>query len=198
MVGIKYIRYQYKKRVSKTLGVITWSSLTAFMLFAKNSLGINNVPIFELVIFVASLASVFVVYRVAVVPHRIMVLIDAIIEIIFLAVLYYSLYNFDIAVSAVIVYGVITINAVTSYFMGESKQEIEHNVLTRKVFKKHLKVIREIANKTELIGGAIGSSIALIALTYYKADIVDYAMVMLALNVLEIFYSLFIWNKYLR
>ena len=47
---IRYIRYSRHKLVSDFLGVVVWTALTTFMLVAKNAVGVNNIPIFEVLI----------------------------------------------------------------------------------------------------------------------------------------------------
>jgi len=100
--------------------------------------------------------------------------------------------------NGVIVYGIIIFKAFTRVFMSESEQYIEHKVLTKMIFKDHLKNIREITNKVTLIGGVIGNGIALVTVTYFNVDIITFTEIMLILNILEIFYTSYMWYKYLK
>jgi len=198
IMSLNYIRYGLKEQVSALLGTVTWMGLTTFMIVSKNSIGVNNIPIFELMIFVASLISVHATYKYAVVPYKLLVFIRLMVAVVFLVSLYYVLETYTVAEAGIVVYGVIIVNAGMSYFEGESKQYIEHEVLTKQVLKKYLKDIRELSNKLKLVGGAVGSSVAIVSLTYFGVDLIVYTKVILILNVIAVVYELYIWNKYLR
>jgi len=90
-MGIDYLRYNYKIKLSMLIGVITWSSLATFMLTSRNAIGINSIPIFEFLTYVSGLVSVFLVYRVSNISYRLITLINIITTMLFLVSLYYSL-----------------------------------------------------------------------------------------------------------
>jgi len=193
-----YIRFQYHDRLANSLLMVTWMSLTAFIIVAKSKLGISNMPIFEVLIFLTSLIGVKIVYKLKNINYSLMVLINNITEGLFVISLSYILYKYDIKYSGVVVYMVIIINSFTSYFENEAKQNIEHMELTNKRYKKYLKDIRRFSSMLQLVSGIIGSSLALIFLTYFKVNLITFTRIMLILNFISVIYSLYIWNKYLR
>jgi len=142
------------------------------------------------------LISLKVVYSLKSINYSLIVLIRLATELVFII---FMLYNFrDMKIAGVSIYAIIMLKGVIGHFENESRQHIEHMVLTHVRYKSYLKEIRKFTSNIQIISGAIGSSLALIALTYLKVNLYTYTQIMLMLNVASIIYDIYVWNKFLR
>jgi len=194
----QYLEYQKYLIPNTILGMITWMSLSTFMLVAKNAIGTNNIPIFETIIFISALIGSSIAAK-RYMSYKISILSNILVEMIFLASLYYVLiYYNNLAIAGVVVYCVIIVNGILDTIVHEEARNIEDEFLKHSLYKKVLRKYRKYYRDVRLYGGVIGTSISLIALTYYQVDLLTFTKVMLILNVIETLYSFYLWNKYLR
>ena len=192
-----YLRYTKAELVSMFLGILTWTSLSTFMLIAKNAIGINNIPIFETLIFLAGIIAIRVSYSKKNWDYGLVVVINITIETIFLISLMYLLYFGTLAEAGIAVYSIIIINVITNKLKGVAGRDIEDIQLTSLHYKSYLRKIRKLSDNLVYIAGAIGTSIALIFITYIKMDIITFTKIMIVLNVIQNIYDYHIWYKYL-
>ena len=192
-----YIRYVKASMFSSFIGCVVWVSLGTFMLMAKNSIGINNIPIFEAVVFISHLLGIVYVYRT---QHNLkdVILLSLIVETLFLISIYIALIYYNIAFAGVAVYMVIMVNAYTNLLTRETKRTTEDKVLKSQTSKRLLRILRKKLIVIESVAGAIGTLIALIVITYYNVDILIFTKIILLLNVLSNLYDYYVWNKYLN
>ncbi len=198
MVKSKYMRYSEKSILSSFLGYITWMSLSAFMVNAKNEIGIDSIPIFEMLIFVSGILGVKIAYSKIDISIKTLVFINIISESVFLVSLYYLLLTSTMSNAGVSVYMIIILNAFVGLIISEKMRSEEDIVLTHTLYKGILKTIRKKNDNSRLIGGTIGTSIAVILLTYYEVELVSFTLVMLVLNIIQNIYDYYIWNVHLK
>lgn len=194
---IRYIRYSRHKLVSDFLGVVVWTALTTFMLVAKNAVGVNNIPIFEVLIFMSGLIGITVAHM-NLLSFRLSMLCNIIIETVFLVILYYTLLTSSIAVSGIVVYCVIIVNVFIFKVIKETSRGYEDVSLTKQYHKQALKILRKKGDTLAMVGGVIGAGIGLVCLTYLKIDILIFTLYILVLNITQNMYDYYLWNKYLR
>lgn len=190
-----YIEYKSKELLSHFFGVVTWMSLTTFMLVAKNAIGVNYIPIFEFMIFVSGIIGIKIAYG-KFLDYTKMKFLNISIETIFLLVLYVVLISNNLRMAGLVVYSVIIINAISNRLERVSARDLEDY----KINKAGKRLLRKIRKKEELIfsiGGALGSGIALVCLTYFKIDLILFTKMMLILNVVQNIWDYYIWYKYL-
>jgi len=198
MKRTNYIKWSRAMILSDLLGTTTWMSLTTFMIMAKNAMGNTSIPIFEMIIFLTALVGIKVAHT-KWVTLRGGQLASITQETIFLIALYISLIiTKDLAIAGYIVYGVIIGSAVIRKITGETSRAYEQKEFNTDSSNKALKLIRKAADLTTTIGGAIGSSIAVVAISVLHIDIIQFTMVMLILNVIQNMYDYYLWFKYLR
>lgn len=193
---MQYCTYNRKVLLSNFLGCITWTSLSTFMLVSKNEIGINNIPIFETLIFIMGIVGVKLAHN-NISSYKLNIFINILLETIFLIVLYITLLDNNLSMAGVAVYSIIIINGITRTMEIESARRYEDKHLKSTYSKKFLNIMRTRSRYIDLIGGTVGASIALVALTYFKVNLIDFTMVMLVLNVMQNIYDYFIWQKYL-
>ena len=193
-----YLEYQKKVVVVASLvGCTCWMSLSTFFVMAKSNIGIENIPIFELIIFVASMVGSRIAYT-NILSFSQAVKLDLFIESIFLVAIYIALIKYQsLMYAGLAIYGVIIINAFLRLIKQERARNYEDKELKKDTHKKFLKVIRSKDRVYDTIGGVLGTSIALVALNYFKVDLIQFAMAMLILNVIQNIYEYYITYKYL-
>ena len=54
---MNYLKYIKKSLISIFIGHIVWVSLSTYMVINKGTIGIDNIPVFEVVLFIAGLMS---------------------------------------------------------------------------------------------------------------------------------------------
>jgi len=192
-----YLKYLKAELLSMFLGILTWTSLSTFMLIAKNAIGVNNIPIFETLIFIAGIIAIRISYSRKNWNYSLIVFIDIIIKTMFLISLLYLLYFGTVAEAGLAVYTIIIINAVTNKLKGVASRDIEDIQLTSLHYKSYLRKIRKLSDNLVYIAGAIGTGIALVFITYIKMDIITFTKIMIVLNVIQNIYDYHIWYKYL-
>ena len=195
----RFIRYKFYSIYCIFLGMVTWSSLGTFMLVAKNDIGVTNIPIFEVMMFLAGLAGIQVAHA-KIVSLRNSILMLIIIETLFLVLLYTLLKceSGSLAMSGVLVYMTSIFNLFSSKIVGENIRIYEDEHLTTKASKWGLRKIRKKQGTMSLVGGGLGAMIALIFLTYFQVNLITFTMTMLVLNVVQNFFEYFLWYKFLK
>ena len=196
---IKFLRYKYFSIYCTFLGMLTWSSLGTFMLVAKNDIGVTNIPIFEVLIFMGGIVGIQLAHRKIInLKHSILMLTVA--ETLFLAGLYLflKLDTGSLATSGVLVYMISIFNVFTSKIVDENMRMYEDEHLPTKGAKWGLRKIRKKEGTLRLVGGGAGAMIALICLTYFQVDLIAFTMTMLVFNVLQNFLEHALWIKYLN
>lgn len=195
---MRYLEYQKRIVITASLvGCTCWMSLSTFFVMAKSNIGIENIPIFELIIFVASMAGSRIAYT-NVLSFSKAVKLDLFIESIFLIVIYIALLKYhSLMYAGLAIYGVIIINSFLRLIKQERARNYEDKFLKKDTHKKFLKTIRSKDRTYDIIGGLLGTSIALVSLNYFKVDLIDFAIIMLILNVIQNVYEYYITYKYL-
>lgn len=192
-----YIKWLRLMIIVDTSGMILWISLASFIILTKNAIGINNIPIFEMLVFLTGLIGVYLAH------HKISTLKGSIFyqnttEIVFnIAVLSILISTGDLTVSGWFIYCIIISNEIAHQITSESIRSYEDNYINTASGKRLLKKLRKRRETSLVVGGAVGSVLGVIALTWLKIDIIDYAIVILSLNIMQNTYSHLLWVKYL-
>lgn len=197
LTNVRYLRHSKAVLLNEFLGYVVWTSLAAFMVMAKNAIGANSVPIFELLIFVAGIFGTKLAHS-KYVSYTTSIRYTAIIESVFLVTIYLALLKDNLPYAGISVYMVIIFNAVSNRAIVETSRVYEDSVLSNIHYKKYLKLLRKRSQELNVYGGVIGTSIAVIVITHLGVSIVSFAMVMLILNVVSNMYEHYLWYKYLR
>ena len=192
-----YIKWTKKMVVADMLGLITWMSLSAFMVMSKNAIGSTNIPIFEMLIFTTGIVGVSLAHK-RCMTIKGSVLVRNIQETIFLIALFYILITTgDLALAGYSVYGVIITSSIVNMIADETIRSYEDTVFKSYSSIKFLKILRKRNKYLKLIAGAIGTSISVIFLTVAGVDIITFTLYVLILNVAQNVYEFYIWKKYL-
>jgi len=193
---MKYLSYKNKSVISTFFGSIVWTSLSTFILLAKNSIGETNIPVFELIIFISALIGVKIAHTN--IKYSKTIVYDIFIETIFLIAIYISLYNSSLYYAGVSVYIVIIINGMSKTINSESARRYEDNILNKYKHKIILSKLRKKIQSYNTIAGMIGTSIAAICITILHIDIILFTKVMLILNIIQNLLDYYLWYKYLK
>jgi len=198
MKRTNYIKWSRAMIISDLLGTTTWMALTTFMIMAKNAIGNDVIPIFEVIIFMMALVGIKLAHSnwVSLKGGQLASITQ---ESIFLVALYVGLiYTDDLAIAGYIVYGVIIGSALIKEIGKETSRAYEQKEFRSYSGNKALRLIRKASGLTITIGGAIGSGVAVVAISILHINIVSFTMVMLILNILQNVYDYYLWFKYLR
>jgi len=191
-----YVKWSKRMIVADMLGIITWMSLSAFMLMSKNAIGNSNIPIFEMLILVAGIVGVSLAHKKCM-TIKYGVLARNIQETIFLVSLFYILITTgDLALAGYSVYGVIISSSIVNMITDETIRSYEDVAFKSYASRKFLKVLRKRNKYLRLLAGAIGTSVSVIFLTVAGVDIVTFTLCMLVLNVAQNVYEFVVWKKY--
>lgn len=193
-----YLAYIKKSLLSTFVGHIVWVSLSTYMVINKGVIGIDNIPIFEVILFLAGLAS----SRIAtmnIFSFKTAIYSMVFLETIFLMALFIAIHYNGISVSSgIILYLlIIAVNGFVGPIEGEAKRVLEDKKLKKDSEKNYLRLIRGYERNWKMIGASIGSIISLIFLTYLQVSLDVFALVMLSLNIIQNMYDLNLINKYL-
>ncbi len=193
-----YVAWSKRKIISDTMGVMTWMSLTTFMILAKNALGVEVIPIFEVVIFISLLIGIMLAHsKMATISGSlILLLLQETVFLIVLTVILVTTKNLTLAGYAV--YMVMIVNALILKILNETTRTYEQRVFKTAAANGVLKIIRKRGDLMRTIGGAIGSAVAVIMISIIKTDIIVFTLIMLVLNIAQNIYDYYIWNKYIR
>jgi len=195
---VAYINYRHKAVMIQNLGRITWSALSTFVIVGKNGIGIDNIPIFETMAFVASLLGIYYVFKYKVSIKRI-IYVDIVAESLFLIALYIAiLNNYGFATYGFLIYMIILLNAYVHELLDESMRSYEDKYMKTHSATEALKLIRKINKTTTIISAGIGVLISMLFITYFKVDLVTFAKYILILNILQNIAEYYITYKYLR
>lgn len=195
---MNYLKYIKKSLISIFIGHIVWVSLSTYMVINKGTIGIDNIPVFEVVLFIAGLIS----SRIATMnifsfktAAYLLVLSEALLLIVLLAAIYYN----GISVTSGVALYVLII--ITSGLIGpveeEAKRIFEDKRLKKDSEKNYLRIIRGYERNWKMIGASIGSIISLIFLSYFQVSLETFTIAMVSLNILQNMYDLKLINKYL-
>ena len=192
-----YLQYAKYSILSMFLGVIVWTGLSVYMLLAKASIGEDNISIFEFIISVAGVTSVYIIYL-RKYKYKNAVIMNILAESIFLLFFLYYAYNTNMYMAGIAVYCIIIVN----YFIGgiedETARVFEDEELRNKHYKRILRNIRKIRKLANQVGFLIGSGISMVCLNIFSVDINEFTQVIIILNVFQNIYDYFIWNKFLN
>jgi len=122
-------------------------------------------------------------------------LIDILVETTFLVALSYQLYYGTIANAGVMVYGIIIMHKMYRDGLSEAKRVYEDKYVRS---KKMLKIFRKQVSLYLSISGTIGTLIGLIALTYYKVDLIEFTKIMMVFNITANIYDYYVYIVYVR
>ena len=190
----KYLQYLDKSRLSDFLGVLVWTSLSGFMVLAKNKIGIDNITLLEFVIMALSLIGSKLAFNTRILKYKHVILFNIISETIFLIILYFVLFNNNLEYAGLTVYSIIIVTTITRFIQGERSRQLEllyikNESKLRNLKKKHADL--------KIIGGILGTAIAAIAINTLNIDIILFTKIMLILNIIENIYDYYIWKQYL-
>ncbi len=193
-----YLKYLKKSLLSTFIGHIVWISLSTYVVINKSAIGIDNIPIFEVILFLTGLVS----SRIAtmnIFSFKTAMYSSVAVETIFLLILSIAIYHNGISImSGVILYLlIITLNGFISPIESESRRVLEDKKLKKDSEKNYLRIIRGYERNWRMIGASIGSILSLIFLSYLEISLEIFTLAMLSLNILQNMYDLKLINKYL-
>ena len=193
-----YLKYLKKSLLSVFVGHIVWVSLSTYMIINKSSIGIDNIPVFEVVLFVAGLAS----SRIAtmnIFSFKTAMYSLVIMETLFLIILFIAIYYNGISItSGIVLYMlIIIVNGFIGPIENEARRILEDKKLKKDSEKNYLRLIRGYERNWKMIGASIGSVVSLIFLSYLQMSLEMFTLIMLSLNILQNMYDLNLINKYL-
>lgn len=193
-----YLKYLKKSLLSTFVGHIVWISLSTYVVINKSTIGIDNIPIFEVILFLAGLIS----SRIAtmnIFSFKIAMYSSALVETLFLLILSIAIYYNGVSImSGVILYLlIIAMNGFISPIESESRRILEDKKLKKDSEKNYLRIIRGYERNWRMIGASIGSILSLIFLSYLEIRLEIFTLAMLGLNILQNMYDLKLINKYL-
>ena len=193
-----YLKYLKRSLLSVFVGHIVWVSLSTYMIINKSSIGLDNIPVFEVVLFIAGLAS----SRIAtmnIFSFKTAMYSLVIMETLFLIVLFMAIYYNGISItSGIVLYLLrIVVNGFIGPIENESRRILEDKKLKKDSEKNYLRLIRGYERNWKMIGASIGSIVSLVFLSYLQVSLEIFTLVMLSLNILQNMYDLNLINKYL-
>ena len=189
----------YKRSVINTLiGCIVWSGLSTYVIISKGQIGESSIPIFESIIFIASIATSRYIAKNRINYAKALIL-DITIEFTCLvAILFITIFKGVSIESAVALYILIILTSgVSSIIVGESQRDIEDKVMKSDTSKKFLKICRARHRDYRLYGLTTGAILSLLLLTYFQIELKYYAILLLSLNIMQTVYDTWLVNKYL-
>ena len=193
-----YLKYLKRSLLSVFVGHIVWVSLSTYMIINKSSIGLDNIPVFEVVLFIAGLAG----SRIAtmnVISFKTAMYSLVIMETLFLIILFIAIYYNGISItSGIVLYMlIIIVNGFISPIENEARRILEDKKLKKDSEKNYLRLIRGYERNWKMIGASIGSIVSLIFLSYLQMSLEMFTLIMLSLNILQNMYDLNLINKYL-
>jgi len=193
-----YISFVKKMVWSDFMGITVWMALTTFSLVSRTEIGVNNIPILELIMAILAIIGVKVAHM-KFNNIKISQLLTIVIETIFLfGLIYILIFKNDLILAGYAIYSIILINQITGRVADEAFRSYEQKMFKTSGKARFLKVMRN-RNKTYiLVGSAIGSIIAVTFITIMKVELSSFALCIIILNVFQNGYDYYLWNKYLR
>lgn len=193
-----YLKYLKKSLLSTFIGHIVWVSLSTYVVINKSTIGIDNIPIFEVILFLTGLAS----SRIAtmnIFSFKTAMYLLVFMETLFLLMLLTAIYYNGVSViSGIVLYLlIISVNGFLGPIESESRRVLEDKKLKKDSEKNYLRIIRGYERNWRMIGASIGSIISLIFLSYLEIRLEVFTLAMLSLNILQNMYDLKLINKYL-
>lgn len=193
-----YLKYLKRSLLSVFVGHIVWVSLSTYMIINKSSIGIDIIPVFEVVLFITGLAS----SRIAtmnIFSFKTAMYSLVIMETLFLIILFIAIYYNGISItSGIVLYMlIIIVNGFISPIENEARRILEDKKLKKDSEKNYLRLIRGYERNWKMIGASIGSIASLIFLSYLQMSLEMFTLIMLSLNILQNMYDLNLINKYL-
>jgi len=193
----------YKKFIksmvfSDFLGIMVWMSLTTFSLNSRNLVGVNNIPVLELIMALTAIIGVKIAHS-KFTNMKIAQVLTILVQTIFLAVLMFVLVvKSDLLLAGYAMYSIIIVNTITKRITTESFRRYEQVTFNTEISSKFLTGIRNRTATFSLIGAAIGSIIAVIFITFMKISLIDFTICMIIFNILQNGYDYALWFKYLK
>lgn len=193
-----YLKYLKKSLLSTFIGHIVWVSLSTYVVINKSTIGIDNIPIFEVILFLTGLAS----SRIAtmnIFSFKTAMYLLVFMETLFLLMLLTAIYYNGVSViSGIVLYLlIISVNGFLGPIESESRRVLEDKKLKKDSEKNYLRIIRGYERNWRMIGASIGSILSLIFLSYLEIRLEVFTLTMLSLNILQNMYDLKLINKYL-
>jgi len=200
MNRIKYASFLKIEAVLVSMSTAIWMSLTSFSIMSKSSVGIENIPVFELIMSLTALLGVKLAHS-KINNVSLSIIFDIIIESMFLILLLIVLLICDknvMVYSGFLIYFVIIVNMITRSMRNEAMRSYEQRNFSKAGSAKFLKLLRNRTNSYNIIGGAVGSIIAVIMLTIFKVNIIEFATYIITCNILLNMYDYHVWFIYLK
>ena len=183
MTKLSYLAYLKAKATRYLLGSFVWNALATFTLTAKAQIGIENLPVFDIAIFMAGLIAVKMAYGNKKLSLKTIEFVDNGIESVFIiALLTMTAMGTELSYMGMTVLAVVFL----STFLKEMRTEVTRSYEIRKytLFQEEaLKLVRKIIANNKLIGGGLGSVVALVCLKYLQMDLNTFATILLMVNV---------------
>lgn len=189
----------YKRSVMNTLiGCIVWSGLSTYVIISKGQIGESSIPIFESIIFLASIATSKYIAKNKINYAKALSL-DIAIEFVCLVVILFITIVKGVAIeSAIALYILIILTSgVTNIVTSESQRDIEDKRMKSDTSKKFLKICRARHRDYRLYGLTTGAILSLLLLTYFQIELKYYAILLLSLNIMQVVYDSYLVKKYL-
>lgn len=193
-----YIGYYRKTILNTLIGCMVWSGLSTYVIISKGQLGENNIPIFESIIFLISIATSRYIAKNRI-NYATACILDISLDFVCLVTIFViTILNGVGPESAIGLYVLIIItNGITGILTQEAERDLEDRTMKSESAKRFLKLGRGWHRDYRLYGLAIGSSISLILLTYFHMDLKIYALLLLGLNILQVVYDGYLVKRYL-
>ena len=191
-----YLKYVRASNINTAIHTVFWVATSVVVVMGKSAIGSDSLPIFQMLVWIAGIIGArLVLTRMA--TKKIVIMIDNIRDLLILLYIVYQLVYGDMISVGIGIFVIIISGELFSPVISEWRRYIEDTRYTKPSHKKILVKLRTNYRYTSTIAGAIGSGIALVALTYFKVELQHYGALMLALELLVVMYDMRIYYKYL-
>jgi len=193
-----FLQWDRKLVYINAISAFIWISLASFSILAKSSLGQEMLPVMESLIYIIGILGIKLAYG-SCKNYSFYVLIETIIDTLFLSVLLYILYTTEnMNHLGYLIYTIIILSIFTRPVLREKKRQYEDRVLSHSRYKNILEKNRKNMQYLELVGGAFGAVLSVMILSGFKIDIILFAKIIIVLDIIINISIYYYWNKYLR
>lgn len=193
-----FLRWDRKLVYINAISASIWISLASFSILAKGSLGQEMLPVMESLIYIIGILGIKLAYA-SCKNYSFYVLIETIIDSLFLSALLYILYTTEnLNHIGYLIYTIIILSIFTRPILKEKKRQYEDRILSHSRYKNILEKNRKNMQYLELVGGASGAIVSVIILSGLKIDIILFAKAIITLDIITNISIYYYWNKYLR
>lgn len=198
MTNKNYLRFRYYDIIGNFIACTVWFSLASYVVMIKSQLGLDLINILEAIITIVTLVGIKYGFDlVGKLSYSKMILIDNIVETLFLILFIYLVY-IDSSSVGLSIYFVIMLNKFFNPFKKEKQRYIEDHHLASIKYKYILSDIRKRSAYSETLGNVAGIVITLIAINVLGIDIKIFVLCVISINTISNVFDYYKWNKYLR